>query len=58
MSANNQVRKGTGASNLFEGYNLASTGSDAASGRSSAVGSGTPIDNKPAYHALCYIMKT
>ena len=58
VSANNQVRKGTGASNLFEGYNLASTGSDAASGRSSAVGSGTPIDNKPAYHALCYIMKT
>ena len=58
VSANNQVRKGTGASNLFEGYNLASTGSDAASGRSSAVGSGTPIDNKPSYHALCYIMKT
>ena len=58
VSANNQVRKGTGASNLFEGYNLASTGSDAASGRSSAVGSGTAIDNKPAYHALCYIMKT
>ena len=58
VSANNQVRKGTSASNLFEGYNLASTGSDAVSGRSSAVGSGTPIDNKPAYHALCYIMKT
>ena len=58
VSANNQVRKGTGASNLFEGYNLASTGSDAASGRTSAVGSGTAIDNKPAYHALCYIMKT
>ena len=48
VSANNQVRKGTGASILFEGYNLASTGSDAASGRSSAVGSGTAIDNKPA----------
>ena len=58
VSANNQVRKGTGAGNLYESYNLASTGSDAASGRSSAVGSGTPIDNKPAYHALCYIMKT
>ena len=58
VNANNQVRKGTGASNLFEGYNLASTGSDAAAGRSSAVGSGTPFDNKPLYHALCYIMKT
>ena len=58
VSANNQVRKGTGASNLFEGYNLASTSSDAASGRSSAVGSGTAFDNKPLYHALCYIMKT
>ena len=58
VSANNQVRKGTGASNLYEGYNLASTGTDAASGRSSAVGSGTAIDNKPSYHALCYIMKT
>ena len=58
VSANNQVRKGTGAGNLYESYNLASTGSDAASGRSSAVGDGTAIDNKPAYHALCYIMKT
>ena len=58
VSANNQITKGTGPSNLFEGYNLGATGSDAASGRSSAVGSGTPIDNKPAYHALCYIMKT
>ncbi len=58
VSANNQVRKGTGAGNLYESYNLASTGSDAASGRSSAVGSGTAINNKPLYHALCYIMKT
>ena len=58
VSANNQVRKGTGAGNLYESYNLASTGSDAAAGRSSAVGSGTPFDNKPNYHALCYIMKT
>ena len=58
VSANNQVRKGTGAGNLYESYNLASTGSEAASGRSSAVGSGTAINNKPLYHALCYIMKT
>ena len=58
VSANNQVRKGTGAGNLFESYNLASTGSEAAAGRSSAVGSGTPFDNRPLYHALCYIMKT
>ena len=58
VSANNQVRKGTGAGNLYESYNLASTGSDAAAGRSSAVGSGTPFDSKPNYHALCYIMKT
>ena len=58
VSANNQITKGTGPSNLFEGYNLGATGSDAVSGRSSAVGSGTAIDNKPSYHALCYIMKT
>ena len=58
VSANNQVRKGTGAGNLYESYNLASTGSDASAGRSSSVGSGTAIDNKPLYHALCYIMKT
>ena len=58
VNANNQVRKGTGAGNLYESYNLASTGSDAAAGRSSAVGSGTAFDNKPKYHALCYIMKT
>ena len=58
VSANNQVRKGTGAGNIFETYNLASTGSGANAGRSSSVGSGTPIDNKPSYHALCYIMKT
>jgi len=58
VSANNQVRKGTGAGNLYESYNLASTGGSASAGRSSAVGSGTAIDNKPAYHALCYIMKT
>ena len=58
VSANNQVRKGTGAGNLYESYNLASTSADAVSGRSSAVGSGTAFDNKPLYHALCYIMKT
>ena len=58
VSANNQVARGTGAGNIFETYNLASTSSDAASGRSSSVGSGTAIDNKPLYHALCYIMKT
>ncbi len=58
VSANNQVAKGTGAGNLFESYNLASTGSNASAGRSSSVGSGTPFDNKPSYHALCYIMKT
>ena len=58
VSANNQVAKGTGAGNLFESYNLASTGSGASAGRSSSVGSGTPFDNKPSYHALCYIMKT
>ena len=58
VNANNQVRKGTGAGNLYESYNLASTSADAVSGRSSAVGSGTPFDNKPSYHALCYIMKT
>ena len=58
VSANNQVAKGTGAGNLYESYNLASTGSNASAGRSSAVGDGTAIDNKPAYHALCYIMKT
>ena len=58
VSANNQITKGTGPSNFFEGYNLGATGSDAVSGRSSSVGSGTAIDNKPSYHALCYIMKT
>jgi len=58
VSANNQVAKGTGAGNLYESYNLASTGSGASAGRSSSVGSGTAFDNKPLYHALCYIMKT
>ena len=58
VSANNQVAKGTGAGNLYESYNLASTGSNASAGRSSSVGSGSAFDNKPLYHALCYIMKT
>ena len=58
VSANNQVAKGTGAGNLYESYNLASTGGSASAGRSSSVGSGTAFDNKPKYHALCYIMKT
>ena len=58
VSANNQVAKGTGAGNIFETYNLASTGGNASAGRSSSVGSGTAFDNKPLYHALCYIMKT
>ena len=58
VSANNQVAKGTGAGNLYESYNLASTGGSASAGRSSSVGNGTAIDNKPLYHALCYIMKT
>ena len=58
VSANNQVAKGTGAGNLYESYNLASTGGSASAGRSSSVGSGSAFDNKPLYHALCYIMKT
>ena len=58
VNANNQIRRGTGASNLYEGYNLASTNSAAVSGRTSTTGNGDDIDILPPYYALAYIIKT
>ena len=58
MSANNYPGSGTGAANLYEGYNINSSGSVANIGKTSNTGSGSSHENRPPYYALCYIMKT
>ncbi len=58
LSANNTPGSGSGASNLYEGYNITHSGSDADVGRTSPTGSGTAHENKPPYYALTYIIKT
>ena len=72
LSANNFAAKGTGAGNIYETYNITTAGNDASAGKTSQesahthsisgsvgnTGSGTAIENRPSYHALCYIMKT
>ena len=58
LSANNTPGSGSGASNLYEGYNITHSGSDADVGRTSPTGSGTAHENKPPSYALTYIIKT
>ena len=58
LSANNTPGSGSGASNLYEGYNITHSGSDADVGRTSPTGSGSAHENKPPYYALTYIIKT
>ena len=74
MNANNYPGSGTGRANLYEGYNINSSGSVAnvgktsdhsghqhgfsVSGTTGSTGSGSSIENRPPYYALCYIMKT
>ena len=58
LSANRTAASGSGASNLYEGYNITHSGSDADVGRTSPTGSGTAHENKPPYYALTYIIKT
>ena len=58
LSANNTPGSGSGASNLYEGYNINHSNNDADVGRTSPTGSGTAHENKPPYYALTYIIKT
>jgi microcystin-dependent protein len=74
MSSNNYPGSGSGRANLYEGYNINSSGSVAnvgktsdhnghqhnfsLSGNTGAKGGGQSIDIRPKYYALCYIMKT
>ena len=74
LSANNYPGSGTGPANLYEGYNINSSGSVAnvgktsdhsghqhgfsISGNTGSTGSGSSVENRPPYYALCYIMKT
>ena len=74
MSSNNYPGSGTGRANLYEGYNINSSGSVAnvgktsdhgghnhgfsVSGNTGTKGSGQSVDIRPRYYALCYIMKT
>ena len=74
LNANNYPGSGTGRANLYEGYNINSSGSVAnvgktsdhsghqhgfsVSGTTGSTGSGSSIENRPPYYALCYIMKT
>ena len=58
LSANRTAASGSGASNLYEGYNITHSTNDADVGRTSPTGSGTAHENKPPYYALTYIIKT
>lgn len=58
LSANNTPGSGSGASNLYEGYNITHSNNDADVGRTSPTGSGSAHENKPPYYALTYIIKT
>lgn len=58
LSSNNTPGSGSGASNLYEGYNINSSNSNANVGRSSAVGNGASINILPPYYGLAFIMKT
>ena len=59
LSANNYPGSGSGRANLYEGYNINSSGSVANVGKTSDSGSSSPssIENRPPYFALCFIMK-
>ena len=58
LSANRTAASGSGASNLYEGYNITHSTNDADVGRTSPTGSGSAHENKPPYYALTYIIKT
>ena len=59
LSANNYPGSGSGRANLYEGYNINSSGSVANVGKTSNTPSGSTSahENRPPYYALCYIMK-
>ncbi len=57
MTANNYPGSGSGASNLYEGYNIARSNSVPNVGRTSSRGSGSGHNNIPPYYALAFIMK-
>ena len=74
MNANNYPASGSGAGNLYESYNIGQSGSVSnvgktndhsghqhgfsVSGNTGSTGSGSSVENRPPYYALCYIMKT
>ena len=60
LNANNYAGFGTWTGGGWEAYNISAVGTESNVGRTSRVGSNpvTPIDNRPVYFALCYIMKT
>ena len=60
LSANNYPGSGSGRANLYEGYNINSSGSVANVGKTSNTPSGSTSahENRPPYYALCYIMKS
>ena len=58
VNANNYIRKGGGNSNLYEGYNLIHTNTEANQGKSDRRGSGSSIDIINPYYSLAYIIKT
>ena len=58
LNSTRTAGSGSGASNLYEGYNITHSNNDADVGRTSTTGSGTAHENKPPYYALTYIIKT
>ena len=74
LNANNYPGRGTGPGNLYETYNLTArhevpnvgktndhSGHQhgfSVSGTTGSTGSGSSVENRPPYYALCYIMKT
>ena len=74
LNANNYPGSGTGPGNLYETYNITARNEVpnvgktndhsghqhgfSVSGTTGSTGSGSSVENRPPYYALCYIMKT
>jgi len=59
LTANNYPGSGTGASDIYESYNIVAANSEPNLGKTNNSGSSSPssVENRPPYYALCFIMK-
>lgn len=57
VTSTSAMSKGTGASSLYESYNLVNSGISATLSPTSSTGSGNSHENRPPYYALAFIMR-